>query len=312
MAIELNLQGNCTVDLKGTGLDACVAEYGDLTAISLYTKGSFALNIVSDTFPDEAAYKLLIQGESSFPLLDIFNYEQTTPDNTIATSTREIKKEIRSGKPEFSTTWSNGGCWHESVYDKKGTGLWDIALIFGSGVLYGKNTAETILKPFTTGMFSVSTFKLQQGSDPDMTTTVFQFTASNEFNLRKSFKTFVQLGYDMNEIEGVHNTTIENTIPATTATDFSASVKSSCNTSVVITGLDDPNEWKLNGIQASATTISTVTFNAGTQAYDFVVSPILVSSDTIQLSLADVSAGLDVAINAAGDFYKGTAPLVTV
>ena len=312
MAIELNLQGDCTSDLKGTGLDACVAAYGDLTAIGLYTKGSFALTIVSGTFPDETAYKLLIQEESLFPLLDIFNFEQNTPDNDLATSSRGIKKEIRSGKPEFSTTWSNGGCWGESLYDKKGTGLWDIALIFESGVLYGKNLAETVLKPFTNGMFSVSTFKLQQGTDPDMSTAIFQFTTANEFNERKSFFTFDELGYDMNEIDGVHNTEVAYTIAPSTSTDFSASVKSSCNSSVVITGLDDINEWKLNGTQASATTISTVTFNATTEEYDFVVTPILVTSDTIQISLADVAAVLDVAVNSSGDFYKGTAPLVTV
>lgn len=310
--IELNLQGNCTTNFKGTGLDACVAEYGDLTGIGIYTKGSFALTIVSGTFPDEVAYKLLIQEESLFPLLDIFSFEQTTPDNEMATSSRGIKKEIRSGKPEFSTTWSNGGCWHESVYDKKGTGLWDTALIFESGVLYGKNSSETTLKPFTTGMFSVTTFKLQQGTDPDMTTAIFQFPNANEFNLRKSFFTFDEIGYDMNEIAGILNATVAYTIVPSAATDFSASVKSTCNSSVVITGLDNVTNWKLNGVQATATTISSVTFNVTTQAYDFVLSPTLVSADTIELELTDTVASLDVAINAAGDFFKGIAPLVTV
>ena len=247
MAIELNLQGDCVSDLKGTGLDACVAAYGDLTGLGLYTVGSFALTVASGTFPAEAAYKLLIQGESLFPLLDIFNFEQNTPENELATSSRGVKKEIRAGKPEFSTTWSNGGCWHESLYDKKGTGLWDIALIFESGVLYAKNSSLTILKPFTTGMFSVSTFKLQQGTDPDMSTAIFQFPSSNEFNARKSFFTFDEIGYDMNDIDGVHNADVAYTIVPSAATNFSVSVKSSCNNSVVITGLDDPNEWKLNG-----------------------------------------------------------------
>ncbi len=289
-----------------------MALYGDLTGIDLYTIGSFALDTTSGTFPDEAAYKLLVQGKSVFPLNDIFQFEQNTPDNELATSSRGIVKEIRTGKPQFSLTWSNGACFHAGLFDKKGNNLWDIAMKFETGVLYATNIAKSVLKPFTTGMFSVATYKIQQATDPDMSTAVFQYPSADEFNSRQVFFTWDELGYDQTDTNGVLDTTIENTIPASASTDFSASVKSACNSSVVITGLDDPNEWKLNGAQISPTTISSVTFNATTEEYDFVVTPILVSTDTVELSLADVAAVLDVAVNSAGDFYQGQAPLVTV
>ncbi len=312
MAIELNLQGDCSDSLLGTGLASCVALYGDLTGIDLYTKGSFALDTTSGTFPDEAAYQLLVQGKSVFPLNDIFQFEQNTPDNELATSSRGIVKEIRTGKPQFSLTWSNGACFHAGLDDKRGNNLWDIAMKFETGVLYATNIAKSVLKPFTAGMFSPATYKVQQATDPDMSTAVFQYPSADEFNSRQVFFTWDEIGYDQTDTNGVLDATVAYTIAPSASTDFSASVKSKCNSSVVITGLDDINDWKLNGTQASATTISTVTFNTVTQAYDFVVSPILVSADTIELSLADVAATLDVAKNASGDFYQGQAPLATV
>lgn len=312
MAIQLNQQGDCTTNLLGTGLDACIKEYGDLVGIDLYLKGTFALNTTTDTFPNLVAYKLLIQGKTLFPINNIFDFEQTTPDNEIATSSRGIQREIRAGKPQFTTTWSNGGCFHESVFDKKGQDTWDIALKFETGVLFATNIAGTILKPFTNGMFSPASFKLQQAADPNMTTAAFQFPSAEEWNTRKVFFTFDELGYDQNTVNGVLNTTVEFPTAPAAGTTFSLSVLSKCNTSVVVTGLDDANEWKLNGVQASSTTISTVTFNITTNQYDFTVTPALIATDTLAPSLADVAAGFDVAVNTAGDLFQGQALLTTV
>ncbi|MGR3218465.1 MAG: hypothetical protein ACUZ8H_01425 [Candidatus Anammoxibacter sp.] len=311
MAIEYNQQGNCTTNYLGTALDACVALYGDLVGIDLYTRGSFSLVLASGTFPDLAAYKLLIQGQTLFPLNDLFDFEQNTPENEVANSSRGIKKEIRAGKPEFSLTWSNGGCWHETIFGKKGQNIWDIAFKFEAGILYAKSSDLLNLKPFKMGMFSPETFKVQQGTDPDMTKVLMQLPSAIEWNQRKSFHTWVDIGYDQNDVEGVHNAGIVlDAIPP--GTDFSLQVKSLCNTDVLIAGLDDVNEWLINGVQATATTISTVTFNAVTNKYDFVVTPTLIATDTIQPSLADVGATLDVAVNAAGDFYKGKSNLIVV
>lgn len=312
MPVEFNLQGDCTVNLLGSGLDSCVALYGDLVGIDLFLKGTFAIDTTSGTFPDETAYKLRIQQKTLFPLNNIFEFEQTTPDNELATSSRGITKEIRAGKPAFSITWSDGGCFHEQVFDKQGQDTWDIAMKFEKGVVYAKNIAGTILKPFTNGIFSVGTFKIQQGTDPDQTIVNIQFPTAEEWNSRKTFYTWVAIGYDQSLINGVLNTIVDFEGSVTASTTFSVSVVSRCNESVIITGLDDPNEWKLNGAQASTTTISQVVFNAATNQYDFTVTPTLIATDTLQPSLADVTATLDVAINSAGDFYQGQDKDITV
>lgn len=313
MAIEFNLQGDCTNGTLGTGLDACVALYGDLTGMDLFPSGTFVKDTTVDSLPTETEYKELIQGKLLYPLNDIFDFDQTTPDNEIASSSRGVKKEVRTGKPEFSLMWSNGACFHQGVFDKRGTGRWDISLKFETGILFTRNIASTKLKPFDNGMFSVSTYKFQQGGDPDLTTVNIQFPTPDEFNKRQVFFTWEELGYDMTDTNGVLDAKLAFTTDPSASTMFSISVKSLCNESVVITGLELlANGWAIGGVQASATTISTVAFNVATQSYDFVVAPTLISTDTIQISLADISGGFNVAENASGDLYQGSTVLFTI
>ncbi|MCP4984859.1 MAG: hypothetical protein GY928_01980 [Colwellia sp.] len=311
MAIILNQQGDCASDTLGTGLAACVALYGDINGIDLWSP-SYTLDTTTESLPTESEYKELVQAKTVYPLNEMYDFDQTTPDNEVATSSRGVKKEIRTGKPEFSFIWSNGACFHQGVFDKVGQGRWAISMKFETGVLFTRNVAGTILKPFDNGMFSVNTYKFQQGTDPDLTTALVQFPSAVEFNSRQVFFTWDELTYDMNSVSGVLNAKLLYTTDPTAATTFSVSVTSLCNESVIITGLEDTNDWVLGGTQASPTTISTVTYNAGTDSYDFVLDTALISTDTVQPSLADVSGGYDVAENASGDLYQGTAALFTV
>lgn len=312
MAIEFNLQGDCDNDTLGTGLDACVALYGDLNGIDLFPAGTFSLDTSIDSLPTETEYKELIQDKKIYPLNDLYDFDQTTPDNEIASSSRGIKKEVRTGKPEFSLMWSNSACFHQSVFDKRGTGRWDISMKFETGILFTRNIGSNKLKPFNNGLFSVGTYKFQQGGDPDLTTVFIQFPTPDEFNKRQVFFTWDELGYDMGDTNGVLNAKLKFTIVPTASTDFSISIKSLCNESVVITGLELPNDYLLGGIQTSPTTITSATFNVATQAYDFVVAPALILTDTVQISLADISGGFNVAENVSGDLFQGSTPLVTV
>lgn len=311
MSILLNIFDNCSSDARGTGLGSCIKKYGDPTGMDLVQKG-WSLAVASGTF-DEAAYKALIQAETLFPINDLYNFEQNTPENERATGSTGLLSDIRQGKPFFTYAFDAGYCLHKSVYDKIGKDRWDILFKFESGLFIATDVSEANIKGFDNGMFSVDTFKFQQGTDPEMTNAVFQLRNADEFNLRGTFLTWTQLGFDGTQQNGVINAHLEyQATPAATDTVVSVKVLDDCNRSVSILGLDDPNEWVLGGTQASTTTISGVVYNASTGAYDITIDTALASADTVQPALADVSSSYSVAENSSGDFYKGTAPLVTI
>lgn len=310
MAIDLNIQGNCTTDTRGTGLGDCVKLYGDLLGIDLYPKG-WSLNTTSESLPTEAEYKDLIQAGTVYPLNNLYTFEQSTPDNEFATGSTGKKSEIRAGKPEYSITWNLGGCFHKALFDKRGTNRWDIAFKFETGVLYASNVAETELKAFNTGMFSVSTFKFLQGTDPEMSTVTFQFNNATELNSRSVFYTWDGLGYDMSSVDGAINASLSyETTPAAGST-VNVYVLDDCNRSVSILGLTDANNWLLGGTQATATVVSSVAYNSGGY-YVLTLDNPLVSTDTIAPKLYDVTGSFDAAENASGDLYKGQAPTATI
>lgn len=307
MAITLNTQGNCTSDQRGTGLGDCVKLYGDLQGIDAYTKG-WSLNTTSGSLPDESGYKDLIKAGTVYPLNNLYSFEQATPDNEFATGSTGKKTEIRAGKPEYSITWDLGGCFHKGLFSLRGKNKWDIAFKFETGVLFAHNVAETQLKAFDTGMFSVSTMKFQQGTDPEMSTVTFQFNNAVELNSRASFYTWDELGYDMNQIDGVINTNVSFETAPTTSTTVNVYVLDDCNRSVSILGLE-VSDFTLGGTQATTSSIDSVSYNANGY-YVLTLDAALESGDTISIKVAE--SGTEAAENTSGDLYKGITPVATV
>lgn len=307
MAITLNTQGNCTSDTRGTGLGACVKQYGDLLGIDNYTKG-WSLNTTSDTLPTESEYKALIQAGTIYPLNNLYSFEQNTPDNEFATGSTGKKTEIRAGKPEYTLMWDDGGCFHKGLFSLRGKNRWDIAFKFETGVLFASNVAETTLKAFDTGMFSVSTLKFQQGTDPEMSSATFQFNTAEELNSRSVFYTWDDLGYDMNLIDGVINTSVSFQTAPTTSTTVNVYVLDDCNRSVSILGLE-VSDFTLGGTQATTTSIDSVSYNSAGY-YVLTLDAALESGDTIFIKIAE--SGTEAAENTSGDLYKGVSPTATV
>ena len=302
--INLNAQGNCASDVKGTGLAACVKEYGDLLGIDVYPKG-YSVDLATGSYPTESEYEDMIANGQLYPLNNLYDFDQVTPDNDIATSSIGIKKQVRSGKPEYSLTWSDGGCFHTGVYDKKGYNRWDIVFKFESGALYTYNASETELKAFNCGMFDVGTYKFQQGTDPDMTVVNFQLTKVNEMNLRQNFITWDALGYDMTEKNGVLDVDVEFNSAPVSGTDLFVTVKSSCNSDAYIESLTDVDNWSLGGTQASPTTISAVSEPDANGVYTITLDTALAAADTVSIALSGNSGANASAEDAAGNFFKG-------
>ena len=307
MAITLNTQGNCTDDTRGTGLGDCVKLYGDLMGIDLYPKG-YSVDTTSGNLPTAVTYKTQIQDGDVYPFNDLFTFEQNTPDNETATGSTGKLTEIRAGKPQYSITWDKGGCFHKGLYDKGGKNRWDIAFKFETGVLFATNVAEDELRAFNTGMFSPSTFKFLQGTDPEMSTVIFQFNTAVELNSRSVFYTWDSLGFDMNLIEGVINADASFQATPTTALTVNVTVVDDCNRSVQVVDLE-VTDFELGGVQATTTSIDTAVYNVGGY-YVLTFDAALESADTLQITIAE--SGSESAESTSGDLYKGQTPLVTI
>lgn len=310
MAINLDAYGNCTTDFLGTGVGSCdITEFGDAKGLVNFKKG-WTKNITNGSVEfDLTAYKNDVKGLNAFPLLSIYDFAQDTPENEKNTSSTGVLTEIRSGKPQFSFMFNKGGCFHKSLYNKRGNGLWDFGILFETGILLATNSDGTKLKGFNGGMFSVETFKLLQGTDPQMSTAIIQLLDAEEFNARHVFIPFSKSG-DLDEVVGAIETSITVDAIADTATTFTFSVVSSCNKDSVILDLEDETQYVLLGTQASATTISSVAYNASTGKYTATVTPALAAADTVQIKLSDGT--YDVIEDTAGNLYKGTSNSVTV
>ena len=309
MAVDLNAYGNCTTEFKGSGVGTCdITEFGDVKGIALFKKGiTYAITDGVAAF-GLTEYTNSVKSLSAFPYVGIYDFGQDTPDNERNTSSTGALSIIRDGKPQFSFMFTKGSCFHKSIYDKKGNSKWDVAIIFETGILMAQNAAGTKLKAFDGGMFDVDTFKLVQGTDPQMSTAVTQLLDAVEFNARNVFMPFDKVG-DLDDVIGAIETAV--TVDAIAAgTAFSASIVSGCNKDSVILDLDTVGDYVLLGTQASSTTISTVVYNATTSKYDFVVSPALVATDTVQIKLSNGT--YDVIEDALGNLYKGTSNIITV
>lgn len=307
--INIYSSGCGTAYNSGTGEGVCdLKSFGDLRGMDITLAGE---TFVIQTDNLLTKHRTNILAKKTFPLTDLYGFEQNTPENEMATSSIGIKYEIREGKPEFTITYAKSGCFAKNVFEKKAFGKWDTKLYFDKGVLLAKTVDGTELKGFTTGMFSVSTMRFQQGTDPQQVKVSFQFTDAIEFNTRWAFLSYEDLGANLNDENGVIETVIEY-VSATTvdgATTTVVDVKSACN-GLPIEGLTGSTKWKLGGLQASATTISGVTESASIQGRYTITHTALAEDDTIRPVLNNGT--YNAVEDAAGLKYAGQATLRTV
>ena len=305
--IQLNDFGNCVTDYLGSGLGQCDRnKLGDLRGFALLKKG-WKKVIATDSF-NLAEWIIDVKKLDAFPYLDIQGFTQDTPTNELNTSDLGIIQEVRAGKPQFSFMFAKGSCFHKSLYNKKGNGLWDIALIFESGILLATNRAKTELKGFDGGAFIIETYKFQQGTDLEMSTATIQLLNPEEFNSRNTFFPFEKVG-DLDSIKGAIEVAISINAIAPLDDTFTAKITSACNTGSPILGLETA-DFVLGGGQATPNAITAVTYNASTGLYTFELNSALASADTVSVKLSDGT--YDVIEDVSGNLLKGTSNTVIV
>lgn len=298
MAIPIFSYGNCEDNLIGSGQRDCIiSDFGDLIGVNILKRVKW--NVQTDSLNKESWIQN-IKELVSFPYLSASDFIDNTEDNETSTSSTGIIETIRQGKPYFELQYRLGGCMHKSLYNKKGFGKWDAALIFDKGILLRITADGSEIRGFTIGDFSVETLRFNAGSDRQRTSTKFQLIHPDELNAYHVFFTWESLGFSALDIAGVVDTDLVVSDVLPSAETINVKVVASCNHDDVILGLDDADLWSLQG--ESAPTITGVTFNTSTNTYTLTLSG-TIGSDEITLRLSQ--DGLNVVEDLDGGLYKG-------
>lgn len=303
MAIDINAFGVCANSYAGTGLGSCpIEEFGDLKGLGAINKGE-TLDIATGTM-NEATFRSLITSGKLHQLIDLEAFEQNTPDNEVYTSSNGLKRDLRSGKPEFTITYMKGLCSHKKMYNIQGNGKFDWYLYFEKGMLLAKNIAETELKGFNGGMFSVGTYKFLQGGDPEQGKAMIQLRDTEEFNTQWVYFPYDVIGFDASQIDGVIDTVVSvKTAPADTDTTFAVNVVDGCNSSVSYASLFDAvGDWSVL-VNGASVTISAVSVSGDDVALTI---PVLSTGDIVKVSLNSVVEDDN------GKYYKSNIASTTV
>jgi hypothetical protein len=303
--------GSCTIqNLIGTGADDCdLGTLGDLLGGAITSK-DVKFNMATDIFL--TAYKEAVRKKKIFPLVGLYNFEQSTPDNEMSTSSIGVKFEIREGKVELSLIYNKSHCFHKSVFTKKAFKKWNIMLFFTGHVVGAKSVDGLFWKGFDCGMFTVSTFKIQQGSDPQMTKITLQLTpeGTKEWNTRMAPIANEEIAAELNTIDGSIETNISYVGAPAIGTTVVVDVTSQCN-GAAKSGLTTAANWFLGGKQATARTISAVAESATIPGrYTLTLSGALVATDTIAVRLG--TAVETVVEDILGIMYSGSAVIATI
>lgn len=304
--------GSCSIrDLQGTGTDECdLSTLGDLVGGAITSK-DVKFNIATDVFLDK--YKEGVMARKIFPLIGLYNFEQNTPDNEIATSSIGVQFEIREGNVLLSLIYSKSHCFHKSVFSKKSFKKWNIMLFFNNHVVGAKSIDGLSWKGFDCGMFSVGTFKVQQGTDPQMTKITLQLTpeGTTEWNSRMSAISNDEVTAELNSIDGpidVEIKTEERIAPD--AETVRVTVNSSCN-GAPKSGLVDSNGWFLQGSLTEPLEIRSVSEDASSPGtYILALSRPVKPDERFTIRLGDETTY--VVEDILGVMYSGTSNEIVV
>lgn len=309
MAVLDYQYGDCAINAIGTGSGQCeLANFGDFIGTGLLNKGTAIVKADVTNFATELTN--LIKARKLHQFVNFYDFTQDTPENEVNTSTLGIMQNVRDGKPYFGMIFTKNSYFHKKAWAYKSQSRYDAFLYFTKGVLMWNNIDGTELKGGSLSMVDVQTKKFAQGTDLEQTLMRVQFDNSEEFNNRYQFFTYEELGIELSQVDGVIDVDVNVTTPVTAGTTFSLYVSNKYNGQERFNSVDEVTNWLLGGEQTSATTISSVAYNATTDKLDFVVTPALVATDTIQPKLRDAS--YSVAEDTNGNLLAGQSVLVTV
>lgn len=266
----LRALGDCAKGFLQVGTGDCeIKTLGDMTGFGLVRKG---YKFTKEDLTAEG-WKKLLKKNIVLPIRDIFNFEQNTPENETNTSPLGIMKLIRDGKPQFNFMIDKGLCAHKKLYDKKGI-EWDLLLFFEKGMFLASDLDGEHAVGFDMSFYDVSTYKFQQGTDPEQTTVTVQFRDAHQFNMESYLVTWDKLGFNANRVNAPIQANLD--VVAKAGTEIEVEVTQYCNSDMTVLGLEESDAWLVNGVKPTA-----VAFDTATSKYKLTVATMTVGQNVV-------------------------------
>lgn len=302
--IDYNFK-DCAATNEGTGLADCFSKWGQPVGFILTPKSWEVAT--SETF-DSAYVNEQIQLGNFIPFLQGFNnFTENTGDPATNESNTGITTVIRNAKPMYQFDFTNGIGWHGSAYSYNSQSKFNVLLVFENGNIGAAISKDGLeLSGFTLGSFNVRTYRLQSGTDLEVSQITMQLTNTNQFNTQAVTIEASQLDFEPQELEGVLQVDLGITTAA--AGDITMTAKAKLNHAIDITSLTAANvEVTVNGVVDSAATMGAFTDGS------YAVTPgvPLAVGDVVSVRLYDIVLDTSV-ILVSDNFYKGKSAAITV
>lgn len=288
---------NCRANFLGSGQGACVIEdLGDMLGF-LYLNQSGTTKWDNNNPLTRQTYLNALKSLNAFPYLTRHEFTENTPDNETNTSTSGLIKSVRQGKPLYQFTYTKGRCTHESLYNKRNK-YFQAGLIFETGVLFTK-TVDGYVRGFNASPLNVETYRFQSGTDLERSIVNIQLSKPDELNANSVFYSWEELGFDMTDINGVIDVTLEVVGNPSGSDEIQVKAVSRCNKGDFVPTLDDKDFWSVTG-----KTVSTVTYDSETGIYTLGLNSALDTSGKVTVKLHEGT--YDVVEDLSGALFKGS------
>jgi hypothetical protein len=291
---------DCAIELKGTGLPACVQELGNPVGF-FKTSINWSFDPETETF-DLSYIQTQIQNGNFVPFLESFNFTDNSEETVFQTSQSGNESKVRSGKAKVQFDFQKGLCWHTSAYTHNKSQL-SIIYIWSNGV-FGVNYNETtgLVKGQRANYLDVGTFTNNDGTNQFTTPIMIQFRNTDEYNANMA--TIKATDFTLDDIKGAIDVTIKvPTPPVDTENTIQFTAFAGCNStySIGVLASDD--------IAITGKTVSTLVFDPQTELYTATIAETFDSGDTYTVSINDGTYDSAIVEN---QIYKGKSASLTV
>ena len=285
-----------------TGVSACSKfDTGDIRGIFASRKGT---NLVNDT---TFATKFIEEFRKNKILyFSAYEYDQPHEENQFNTSSLGNMLLQRLGKPMLQVDVAFASVCEAKEISKINNSStdWDIWLVYENAIVCATKSNGNFIGFDANSMTAEST-KLKQGSNYAVKQVKAQLKSSTQYNEGMTLIPFTDALAELKELTGIIRVKID--VAITDGTHLDVTITDACSGNG-IEGLTTSSNFQVLGVQASATTISTIVSN-GDGNYTFTITPTLVNADTIGLKLA--TSGFEC-VTIDGAYYGGASELQTM
>ena len=292
--------------VPGTAIPSCVRGANGQASKPFFLEKGTSLPLATVTL---AGLKALIKQRKLHVLPKFDGFKSANSQNATVTSEYNVESETVKGLPKWEMEFWKGDAFDNLLQRFSGQDQFDFLLGFNDGIRFFANSNDTALTGGDAGMVNVGIQTDQDKSNAQKQMLTVQLKDAAQFNFRKVFKSYAELGFKEGDLKPVYDVDVAfNASPAAGST-LVINVAYGL-TGLPVTGLT-AGMLRLGGVQATPRTISTVAAVVGVPGrYTLTLSGAIVLTDTVQVVLGDST--YDVAEDVTGNLYAGETALATV